>query len=53
MANKQEYVELGLSCAKTCKALKRGMDGRKLNEFSKPMQEAITELEAWVERATQ
>ena len=50
MANKQEYVELGLSCAKTCKALERGMDGRKLNELSKPMQGAIRELEAWVER---
>ena len=51
MANKQEYVELGLSCAKTCKALERGMGGRKLSELSKPMQEAISELKTWVERA--
>ena len=49
MANKQEYVDLGLSCAKTCKALERGMDGRKLNELSKSTREAISELETWVD----
>ena len=46
MANKQEYIELGLSCAKTCKALERGMDGRELDELSEPMQGAISELKA-------
>ena len=51
MANKQEYVELGLFCDKICQALERGRDGRKLNELSKSMRGAIGELEAWVERA--
>ena len=46
MANEQDYVNLGLSCAKICKALERGMDGRKLNELSKSMREAISELKA-------
>ena len=50
MVNKQDYVDLGLSCANICKALERGMDGRELNELSKSMREAITELDAWVER---
>ena len=49
MANKQEYVDLGLSCDKICKALERGRDGRKLDELSKSMRKAITELETWVE----
>ena len=28
MANKADYVELGLSCADTCQAIDRGMKGR-------------------------
>ena len=50
MANKQDYVDLGLSCAKICKALERGMNGRELNELSKSMRETISELKTWVER---
>ena len=52
MANKQSYVDLGLSCVDIYKALKRGMDGRELDELSESVREAIEELKAWVERAT-
>ena len=34
MANKQGYVDLGLSCVDIYKALKRGMDGRGVDELS-------------------
>ena len=51
MANKQDYVDLGLSCAHICKALERGLDGRELNELSKSVREAIEELKAWVKLA--
>ena len=51
MVNKQDYVDLGLSCVDICKALKRGVDGRELNELSKSVREAIDQLETWVERA--
>ena len=48
MANKQDYVDLGLSCADICKALERGMGGKKLNELSKSVCDAITQLTTWV-----
>ena len=44
MANEREYVELGLSCADICKALDRGMDGKKLNDLSKSVYDAINQL---------
>lgn len=44
MANEQEYVDLGLSCADICKALDRGMDGKKLNDLSKSVCDAINQL---------
>ena len=34
MANKTDYVELGLACADVCKTLDRGMNGRKLDDLS-------------------
>ena len=51
MANKQDYVDVGLSCVDICKALERGMDGRELNELSKSVRDAIDQLKAWVEPA--
>ena len=48
MANKQDYVDLGLSCVDIYKALKRGMDGKELEELNKSVREAIDELKAWV-----
>ena len=44
MANERDYVELGLSCADICKALDRGMNGRRLDEFSQSVSDAINQL---------
>ena len=51
MVNKQDYVDLGLVCADVCKALDRGLKGRRLDELSPSVLEAIEELTAWVEPA--
>ena len=44
MANELDYVELGLSCAEICKALDREMSGRRLDELSQPVCDAINRL---------
>lgn len=44
MANEADYVELGLSCADICRALERGMDGKKLDDLSKSVCDAINKL---------
>ena len=44
MANKIEYVELGLTCANVCKALHRGLGGKKLEDLSPSARDAIEEL---------
>ena len=49
MANKSDYVELGLACADVCKALDRGMNGKKLNDLSQSVREAIEQLTRSVE----
>ena len=41
MSNKADYVELGLACAEVCKALERGMGGKKPNQS---VCEAIAQL---------
>ena len=51
MANKTDYVELGLACANVCKALDRGMNGKKLDDLSQSVCEAIGELTTWVNPA--
>jgi hypothetical protein len=48
MANEQDYVELGLSCADICRALDRGMNGKKLGDLSQSVCEAINQLTTWV-----
>ena len=48
MANKSEYVELGLACAEVCKALDRGMNGRTLDDLSQSAREAMDQLTTWV-----
>ena len=48
MANEQDYVDLGLSCANICKALERGMGGKTLNDLSQSVCDAINQLTAWV-----
>ena len=44
MANKSNYVELGLACANVCKALDRGMNGKKLEDLNQSVREAINQL---------
>ena len=49
MANKSDYVELGLACANVCQALERGMNGKKLRDLSQSACEAMNLLTALVE----
>ena len=44
MANEQDYVDLGLFCADICRALARGMNGKKLADLSKSVCDAINQL---------
>ena len=51
MINEQDYVELGLSCADICKALDRGMNGKKLGDLSQSVRDAINQLTTCVKQA--
>ena len=44
MANKTDYVELGIACTNVCQALDRGTNGRELDDLSQPVREAIVQL---------
>ena len=44
MANDADYIDLGLACANVCKVLDRGMKGRRVDELSEPVFEAIGDL---------
>ena len=44
MANRRDYVELGLACADVCRALDRGTNERQTSELSRSMYEAIEQL---------
>ena len=44
MMNITDYVDLGLACAEVCKALDRGTDGKKLEDLSQSVREAIDQL---------
>lgn len=44
MANEQDYIELGLNCADICKALDRGMSGKRVDVLSQSLREAINQL---------
>ena len=44
MANNSDYVELGLACAEICKALDRGMNGKKLDDLNRSAREAMNQL---------
>ena len=46
MANEPDYVDLGLSCADLCQALDRGLKGRRSDELSLSVLEAIERLTA-------
>lgn len=42
--NERDYVELGLSCADVCRALDRATNGKKLEDLSQSVCEAINQL---------
>ena len=44
MVNALDYVELGIFCSDICKALDRGMDGKKPDDLSQSMCDAINQL---------
>ena len=46
MANRVEYIELGLACADVCDALKQWMKDRKA--FNPTVLKAIKQLTMWV-----
>ena len=41
VANKQDYVQLGESCARVCQILDRGFDERRMDELTLSVLEAI------------
>jgi len=48
MTNERDYVELGFGCGDICRALERGVNGKKLDDLSQSMCEAISRLTTWV-----
>ena len=44
MINALDYVELGLFCADICRALDRGMNGKKLDDLNQSVRDAISQL---------
>lgn len=44
MNKKDNYINLGLSCADVCGALDRGLNGGKSDKLSEPVQKAIEKL---------
>ena len=46
MANKADYVKLGFVCADVCRALDRGVNGRRVDVFTPSTVEAIHQLTA-------
>ena len=52
MANDQDYVDLGLACADICRGLDRGMNGKRLDDLSQSVREAINQLTTWDQQLT-
>ena len=46
MVNEADYIEVGLFCADICRALDRGMNGKKLGDLSQSVYDAINQLTA-------
>jgi len=44
MINALDYVELGLFCSDICRALDRGMNGKKLDNLNQSVCDAISQL---------
>lgn len=51
IANEQHYTELGLNSADISGALDQGTSGKKLDDLSQSVCEAVNQLTTWVERA--
>ena len=51
MANKVEYVELGLTCANACEALNLGMNRNQAEQLGQSVLVAVERLTRWVEPA--
>ena len=51
MNNAMDYIELGLFCSDICRALDRGINGKKLDDLNQPVCDAINQLTTWVEPA--
>ena len=49
MINQAEYVGLGLACADICKALERGMNGRRVDQSNQSVLRAIEQFTMQVE----
>ena len=49
MRNKEDYIDLGLSCTKVCKVLDQGLKEIESDELSKTMADAIDRLKAWIQ----
>ena len=46
MGNKDDYVDLGLSCAKVCRVLNQGLEEMESDELSETVVDAIDQLKA-------
>ena len=44
MANERDYIEIGMNCADVCIVLDRGLNGRRLDELSQSVVEAIKQF---------
>jgi hypothetical protein len=52
MVDNPDYVGLALSCADICRALDRGINGKKVDELSQSVYDATNHLTLWVEPET-
>jgi len=44
MVNELDYIELGLCCADVCRALHRGLNGKKADELNQSVYDAVNQL---------
>ena len=44
MTNEVDYVEIGLTCSDICNALGRGMNGKRPDDLSQSVYDAIAQL---------
>ena len=52
MVDEVDYIELGLLCADICRVLDQGTNGKKPDELSRSVYDAINLLTLWVEPTT-